>query len=54
VITSTTTPQSLPAVIQGYAMPDKVSLILCVYTNVTLKKAIQKQIGRASKTKTAF
>lgn len=47
-------PQSSPAAMQSPATPDKVSLILCVYTNRTLIKVIQKQPGRASKPKTAF
>lgn len=47
-------PQSSPAAMQSRATPDKVSLILCVYTNITLIKVIQKQLGRASKPKTAF
>lgn len=33
-------PQSSPAAMQSRATPDKVSLILCVYTNITLIKVI--------------
>lgn len=47
-------PQSSPAVMQSPATPDKISLILCVYTNITLIKVTQKQLGRASNPKTAF